>query len=296
MSFNTETTFQKYDTYQGYPEDWLTFGDNPRQMPSTFDIFPANPNPQPPFNPTTTQMRSLISSLADNWNIDSATAPPNFNFDGSIGNTWGPFGIALAGVYGWKFNVHRDQVNNAFKSPSELESGEGEVFTYDVSDFRTELGALLSSQYEIDPDQRILARALVNRQGINEVQNGHGTDTSLSALDQFPTSSEYTANQLGFGALEGIHHFSWIDLDWRGSWAPSSQQVPDAKYYNYNRLDTEPPGTPPRLEVVRSALQPERIWTSLSEFLQDYYVDGIIPFKALPLVEGWRAEGSSRAV
>jgi len=69
-----------------------------------------------------------------------------------------------------------------------------------VSDFKTELGALLSSQYEIDPDQRILARALVNRQGINEVQTGHGTDTSLSALDQFPTSSEYTANQLGFGA------------------------------------------------------------------------------------------------
>jgi outer membrane receptor protein involved in Fe transport len=289
MSFNTETTFRKYDTYQGYPDDWLTFGDNPRQLPSTFDIFPANPNPQPPFNPTTTQMRSLVASLADNWNVDSATAPPNFNFDGSIGNTWGPFGIALAGVYGWKFSVHRDQVNNAFKSPSELESGVGENFTYDVSDFTTELGALLSSQYEIDPDQRILARALVNRQGINEVQNGQGSDVSLSALDQFPTSSEYTANQLGFGALEGIHHFSWIDLDWRGSWAPSSQEVPDAKYYNYNKLDTEPPGTPQRLEVVRSALQPERIWTSLSEFLQDYYVDGIVPFRALPLVDGWRA-------
>ncbi len=289
MSFNTETTFQKYDTYDGYPQDWLTFGDGPRQQPSTFNIFPANPNPNPPFNPTTTQMRSLVASLADNWNIDSATAPPNFKFDGSIGDTWGPFGIALAGVYGWKFTVHRNQINNAFKSPGEIDAGEGENFTYDVSDFKTELGALLSSQYQIDPDHKILARALVNRQGINEVQSGRGTDISLSALDQFSTSSEYTANQLGFGALEGVDHFSWIDVDWRGSWAPSSQQIPDAKYYNYNRLIDSPPGTLPHLEVVRPDLQPERIWTSLDEFLQDYYVDGIVPFRVLPLVDGWRA-------
>ncbi|MFN8642882.1 MAG: TonB-dependent receptor [Candidatus Binatia bacterium] len=289
MSFNTETTFQPYDTYDGYPVDWLTFGDNPRQQPSQFDIFPAKPVSN--FQPTTTQMRSLIASLADNWNIDSATAPPNFNFDASIGDTWGPFGIALAGVYGWKFSVHRDEINNSFKSPTEVDTGDGENFVYDVSDFRTELGALLSSQYEIDPDHRILARALVNRQAINEVQNGRGTDISLSALDQFPKSSEYTANQLGFGALEGVHHFNWIDLDWRGSWAPSSQQIPDAKYYNYNRLIDGPPGTRPRLEVVRTSLLPQRIWTSLSEFLQDYYVDGTVPFQVLPLADGWRALG-----
>ena len=33
----------------------------------------------------------------------------------------------------------------------------------------------------------------------------------------------------------------------------------------------------------------QRIWTSLNEFLQDYYVDGIVPFRTgLPLTDWWR--------
>ena len=181
-------------------------------------------------------MRALVASLPVNWNIDSATAPPNFNFNGSIGDTWGPFGINLAGVYGWKFNVHRDADRQRVQGPAaDRRRTTGDLFTYDVSDFKTQLGALLSSQYQIDPDHKILARALVNRQANDEVQSGRGHGhVSISALDQFSTSSEYTANQLGFGGLEGVDHFSWIDVDWRGSWAPSSQQIPDAKYYDYN--------------------------------------------------------------
>lgn len=288
LSFNTETTFQDYDTYDGYPVDWLTFGDGPRQLPSAFDIFPATPNPQPPFNPTTTQMRTLVASLADNWNTFSRTAPPNFSFDASIGDTWGPFGIALAGVYGWKFSVHRDEVSNSYGSPQQIQEGNGEIYTYDKSTFETELGALLSSQYTIDPDHRILARALVNRQSSDEVQRGHGQDEeSLVGFEQFPTSTQYTANQLGFGALEGLHHFSWVDVDWRGSWAPSSQQIPDTKFYDY----FGPPGTTPILGVQAPSqiLPPQRVWTSLNEFLQDYYLDGIVPFRtALPDTDVWR--------
>ena len=287
LSFNTETTFQKYDTYDGYPQDWLTFGDGPRQQPNTFNIFPQKPISD--FTPSTTQMRALVGSLADNWNINSATAPPNFSFDGSIGNTWGPFGIALAGVYGWKFEVHRGEVNNSYTSDDQVQDNTGEIFTYDVSEFKTELGALLSSQYVIDPDNKILARALVNRQGIDAVQTGSGFDKSGGApsfpVEQHPTSSAYTANQLGFGALEGVHHFSWVDLDWRGSWAPSSQEVPDTKYYDYNSV----PPAPPELDVVHTSIRPQRVWTSLNEFLQDYAVDGIVPFRtALPYTDVWK--------
>lgn len=294
LSFNTATTFQSYDTYSGYPQDWLTFGDGPRQQPSTFNVFPQNPNPVPPPVLTTTQMRRLVGSLAGNWNIDGATAPPNFDFNASIGDTWGPFGIALAGVYGWKFSVHRDQVNNSFTSDDQIEQNTGNIFTYDVSEFHTELGALLSSQYQIDANHKVLARALVNRQGINAVQSGSGEDRqAFLNFTQFPSSSQYTANQLGFGALEGLDHFSWIDLDWRASWAPSSQQIPDAKYYDYLSV----PPARPRLDVTHPALSPQRIWTSLDEFLQDYYVDAIVPFRTgLPFTDVWSGlEGKLKA-
>jgi outer membrane receptor protein involved in Fe transport len=286
LSFNTETTFQDYDTYDGWASDWLTFGDGPRELPSAFDIFPNSPTEV--FEPTTTQMRSLVGSLPLNWNINSATAPPNFSIDGFVGDTWGPFGINLAAAYGWKFSVHRGEVQNSYTAIDQINQNSGEVFTYNVSEFETQLGAVLTSQYEISDEHKLLARALVNRQGVDEVQVGQGVDGQKSNLEQFPKSSQYTASQLGFGALEGLHHFSLLDLDWRGSWAPSSQEIPDAKFYTYSIEEGSPP--PPILTVTATDdLAPERTWASLSEFLQDYYVDATIPFRTrLPFTDVWR--------
>lgn len=286
LSFNTETTFQDYDTYDGWAADWFTLGDGPRALPSAFDIFPDSPGG---FPLTTTQMRNLVGSLPQNWNVDSSTAPPNFSIDGFVGDTWGPFGINFAASYGWKFSVHRGEVQNSFNNDNAIQSGQGEIFTYDVSDFETQLGAVLTTQYEIDKNHKLLGRGLVNRQSIDEVQDGQGFDLNNTGrtIEQFPKSSQYTANQLGFGALEGLHHFSWLDLDWRGSWAPSSQSVPDSKFYIYTITDDDPPPVlDPRISQVE---EPQRFWQDLSEFLQDYYVDATIPFKTrLPFTDVWR--------
>ena len=285
LSFNTETTFQDYDTYDGWASDWLTFGDGPRELPSAFDIFPDSPTMSPMLS--TTQMRSLVGSLPLNWNVNSATAPPNFSVDAFAGNTWGPFGVNLAAAYGWKFGVHRGEVQNSYTSLDQINQDSGDIFTYDVSDFETQLGAVLTSQYEINKEHKLLARGLVNRQSVDEVQKGEGVDGQSADIEQFPTSSQYTASQLGFGALEGLHHFSWVDLDWRGSWAPSSQSVPDAKFYTY----TQSPGEPPPILDTRGGpiAEPLRTWTDLSEFLQDYYLDATIPFRTrLPFTDVWR--------
>jgi outer membrane receptor protein involved in Fe transport len=285
LSFNTETTFQDFDTYDGYTADWFTLGDGPRALPSTFDIFPDSPNST--FSPSTTQMRALVGSLPLNWNIDSTTAPPNFSVDGFVGNTWGPFGINLAASYGWDFGVHRDEVNNSFSSKERLDANIGQIFLYDTSSFETQLGAVLTTQYEINREHKLLGRALVNRQSIDEVQLGTGQDTNNQfGVIQDVSSSQYTANQLGFGALEGLHHFPWMDLDWRGSWAPSSQSIPDAKFYVYASSG----GAPPALQFDNSnILEPQRTWTDLSEFLQDYNIDGTIPFRTrLPFTDVWR--------
>lgn len=282
LSFNTETTFQDYDTYAGPTADWFTLGDNKRALPGAFDIFPQNPSSS--FTPSTTQMRSLVGSLANNWNINSNTAPPNFSVDGFVGDTWGPFGFNFATSYGWKYSVHRGEVQNSYASLDQVNQDTGEIFTYDVSDIETQLGAVFTSQYAIDERHRLLARALVNRQSIDQVQNGNGFEKQKSAdVELFPVSSQYTASQLGFGAIEGVHDFSWISLDWRGSWAPSQQNVPDAKFYTY--VDQPPPS----LSVDSTYGEAQRTWTELNEFLQDYYVDAIVPFHtALPFTDVWR--------
>ncbi len=283
LGFNTATTFQDVDTYDGFPGDWFTLGDGPRDLPAAFDIFPTNP--QASFSPSTTQMRALIGSLPLNWNVHGATAPPNVSLDGFVGTSWGPFGFNLAAAYGWKFGVHRDEVAKAFSSTAEIEQNTGEQFVYDESTFETQLGAVLSTQYTLAPDHKLLGRALVNRQGIDFVQVGTGEDRdSLPGETQRATATQYTANQLGFGALEGLHHFRLLDVDWRASWAPSSQDIPDSKYYVYWQQ-------PPELAVnaPSAILPPQRTWATLSEFLQDYYVDVTVPFRTrLPFTSVWR--------
>lgn len=285
LSFNTETTFQDYDTYDGFWQDWLTFGDGPRQLPAAYDPFLTGAG----FNPTTTQMRQLVASQPLNWNIFDATAPPNLNVDAYVGDTWGPFGFNLAGAYGWSYQARRDETLNGFQSDDQIRSGGGERFTYDRSTVETQLGAVLSSRYQVNTEHQLFARALVNRQGIDEVLSGSGTDFSNEAeVTQFATSSQYTANQLGMGQLEGAHHFRLLDVDWRASWAPSTQEQPDTKYFVYTQSKTDP--QPPELNVIRTSQvqPPQRTYTSLDEFLQDYYVDVIVPFRTrLPFTDVW---------
>jgi hypothetical protein len=266
MDFNTETTFQKYDTYQSTWLDWFTLGDDFRDLPGIFPNAPLGAL-------TTPQMRTFVGSLHDNWNVESATAPPNFKIDGSIGKTFGPFGFSFSPLYGWKFSVHRDEaVNNP-----------AETFTYDHSTFETQLGALLTTQYTLSPNHKFAGRALINRQSIDEVFNGSGSVSGIDDQRLFATSEVYTANQLGFGQLEGRHHWSLVDVDWRSAWGPSSQDVPDSKYFVY----AAPPGQPPGL-FLGNGRQPLRAFNNLSEFLQDYFLDATVPFGTrLPFTDVW---------
>jgi outer membrane receptor protein involved in Fe transport len=270
MDFNTETTFQRYETYDGTWQDWFTLGDDFRSLPSIFGDSTIN---MMGMVPTTPQQRAYVASLNDNWNIDTATAPPNFSIDAAIGTSFGPFGFSLAPIYGWKFSVHRDE---AINNPSE-------TFTYDHSVFETQLGALLTTQYTLSPNHKLFGRALVNRQSTNDVLNGPGKNRDDPSVDVFSTATVYTANQLGFGQLEGRHHWSFVDVDWRGAWGPSSQDQPDSKYYVYDAI----PGQPPTL-LINAGTQPLRTFLTLDEFLQDYFVDATVPFKTrLPFTDVW---------
>lgn len=277
-SVNTETTFQRAGTYDSPcpGADWFTLGNDCRGLPGLFNNVPAEP--------TTPQMRALVGALPNNWNIDSTTAPPNFSLKGSVGNSFGPFGFNMAAIYGTKWKVKRDAVNNAVASISGDLPPVPEVdrFLYNVSDFETQLGALVTTQYEVSEDHRISGRALVNRSADDQTQAGSG-QTENTKNPEFPSSAIYTLNQLGFGQLDGTHHWSIADAEWRAAWAPSLQSQPDAKYLRYEVTD---PGEPARL--VNRPPSMLRTFATLNEFMQDYDADLSVPFKTgLPFTSVW---------
>ncbi|MGD9764527.1 MAG: TonB-dependent receptor [Candidatus Binatia bacterium] len=277
---NTVTTFQDYETYDGSTLDWFTLGDGPRDLPAIFG------NGDLPSNIPTQQQRAYVGSLMNNWDVFNNTAPPNFGIDGTVSNSFGPWGFNFGATYGWKFQVHRDEVANSFPNEQSIEQDGGDRFTYMRSDFETHLGALFTTQYRLSNDHKISGRSLVNRKSVDEVLNGSGTTEALQGREQFATSTSYTANQLGLGQLEGRHHFSVVDVDWRAAWGPSSQDVPDSKFYVYERERSDPSEKPALIDRQPST---QRTFQTLNEFLQDYFLDMTVPFETrLPFTDVWR--------
>jgi outer membrane receptor protein involved in Fe transport len=271
---NTATTFQDFDTYDGSTADWFTLGDDFRGLPDLFGPAPRS-GQEDTFTkrPTTPQMRELVGSLPQNWNIDPETAPPNFGSHASVGGHLGPLGLNLSAIYGAKHEARRDETINGFLTPDQLASGMGQNFTADRSQFETKLGAVFTGSYRLSDGHKLAARSLVNRKALDETLVAEGRDFTENAVPEFTTSAIYTVDQLGFGQLEGRHHFSLFDVDWRASWSPSTQTQPDAKFTRAEQNEGDPE---PQLDDKNpSAL---RSFSTLDEFLEDYYVDVTVPF------------------
>ena len=285
MSFNTETTFRSVDTYTSPcgTSDWFTLGADCRSLPGLF----GNSSIGPASSITTPQMRAYVASLPNNWNINWVTAPPNFSVKGAIGDSFGPFGFNLAANYGSKWKIKRDAIYDVIKNieetPGQPTTYALDQFTYNVSDREVQVGALWTSQYKIDEDNVVAGRALVQRVADDQTWAGRGTKETFGANKPlYPSNTIYTLNQLGFGQLEGHHHLSIADADWRAAWAPSLQQVPDAKYLIYQANDGPPATLSPD---PTSGL---RTFANLNEFLQDYHGDVSLPFfTRLPHTDVW---------
>ena len=278
-SFNTATTFQTYDTYHTScpTADYFGFGANCRNLPSIFGNAPSSAT----LTPTTPQMQRLVGSLPINWNIDQAEAPPNYSFTGSVGNSWGPFGFNLAAIYKTKYEVFRDAAFNSYGSIGTFKDPTGgNLFTYDQSNFETQLGAILTTGYELSPNHKLIGNALVNRHSVDTVFDGSGVTEQSPDFGTLSTSQQYTGDQLGFGQLGGRDHWDLLDLDWRAAWAPTSEDTPDNKFLQFLE-SSQPP-------QVSSIFNPVRTFGTMHEFLQDYKVDVTVPFTAqLPFTDAW---------
>jgi hypothetical protein len=168
-SVNTETTFGKFNTYDSCWEDWFGFGDACRELPGNF------PDQLQSLDLTTPQMRSLVASLPENWNLETRKAPPSFGIDGSFGGAVGPFSFNLAAIYNTSHQRLVDDLVRGFPNRTELDRDGGDTFVYDRSTFETRLGAIFTSELRISHEHKLSARALYNRKSEDEVPDGKVT-------------------------------------------------------------------------------------------------------------------------
>jgi hypothetical protein len=288
-SFNTVTTFQDFDTYDGTTLDWFTFGDGYRGI----DI-----RSRPDFS-TTPRMQAFVGSIPNNWNIDTVTAPPNFGIDGHLGGPIGPVKTFLSFIYNTKHRVHRNEwISTYFRDTGSTSLRPVESFAptaecrsagfdcgYDRSIFEANLGAVMTSELDVTKNHKLSLRGLFNRKSTDEVLDGTGFDFNEESIPLRATSQIYTADQLGYGQLQGRHNFEWIDVDWRAGAGLSTREQPDAKFVVRELQELDDGSSAFLLDNNNNSLV--RVFGSLDEVLQDYALDFSIPFTSDVAAVGW---------
>ncbi len=292
LGFNTVSTFSSFDTYDGCgADDWFGFGTHCRNLPGDF------PDSLKQIQSTDLQVRKLVGSLPTNWDIESRTAPPNFGIDGSLGDTWGPFGLNIAATYGTSHKLREDETVASRK----CEDCILDDFTYDRSTFETTLGAILTSKYEISKDHRINLRVLFNHTAEDEVLNSSEPGTSESnsnrsgGKDIFATSAIYTEDQLSFGQLSSQHRLGPVDIDTRVALGYTTRDQPDGKFTEYRLPDVDQPNQDPSLLILGSSDSTKRFFAELDETLVETAVDLTLPLRAVRYLGDWFPSGSVKA-
>jgi hypothetical protein len=266
---NTQTTFQDFNTYRGSKYDFLGYGDWFRGIPKG--------TPDSVRDITDKRIQGQIGRrFRDIWAVDQTTAPPDYGLNLSIGDSWGPFGVQVAGVYSNDYRRRTREISNQFNlSGSELTPRDG--IQYDRSVFSTKLGGILSSALKLGDNHKLFFRALYDRNSANETLIATGFRNGLDQPIQ-QNVLEYVAEELDWGQLGGEHHWSLANLDWRTAYARSLQVQPDTRY------DVRINGN-----WSRDSGGGRRTFGDLEERMSDSAVDLTIPFGSmgLPVTPVW---------
>jgi hypothetical protein len=276
---NTQSTFQDFTTYEGagYLDD-LGFGNDFRQIPVVVPGY---------FNSLRDAKRfAAARSFKNIWQTKTVEAPPNFGANFTVGDSYGPLGFQLAGVYSNEYK-HRNEVQRQFNQGGTEERPifiVDDDFRYDVSTYQTKLGGIFTSAYKLGDAHKLTLRSLINRNSTDETQFGSGRTSNLPGnFVQQQTRLRYTEEELVFGQLAGEHHlFPWLNLDWRTALARTTQDEPDTRHTTYQGPRDGP------LVFVEDSSGGVRVFNELKERMTDSAVDLTVPFKTgLPFTDVW---------
>jgi outer membrane receptor protein involved in Fe transport len=263
---NSQTTAQGYDTYKGSGKDRFGFGGDFRALP---DVIPDRS-----IAGDAASRRTVFGrAFRDIWDVDTQTAPPDFDVNFQIADRWGPVGARLAVTFSNETRTRTERVRQflqggSFEEPNPIV---GDDFSFEHSTFSTRLGAVFTSAYEISPNHRLTFRSLLDRNADDTVLVGRGT-TEQTGVPQVVTDFRYEQDQLGYGQLGGNHHFQWLDVDWRSALAQTTQNVPDERITNRVQSGNG-------FNYSTDAFGGSRIFQDLTENLTDSQVDFSIPLK-----------------
>jgi hypothetical protein len=278
MGGNTNTTFQPFQTYHGAFLDYFGI-DTIRGLPSVI--------PKSGVNAATPEQNQIYGrSFKDIWEVNDITAPPNFGVNFTIGDKIGDLGVNLAGLYSTEYKTRWGEIAKQFKNGGDLQNPTFKLiddYLVNSGDFQTKLGGILTSAYDITPNDRVSFRAFYDQNSTDETDLavGHSEPLNFERINQ-QTLLQFTQDALAFGQLEGQHHYANAWVDWRSAFSQTTRDVPDTRILVYSG----DPGGP--LSFTDDANSGVRAFQNLRELLSDSALDVTVPFlTGLPFTDAW---------
>lgn len=226
--FNTNTAFNRFDSYRGGGGDFLGFGTGARAVPAGI---PSDRRVNSA-NFSQTQLAELGRSFDNNWEatpIESMRPTQSYSVVG--GNTFGKLG--LVGAFTLANNPQFTPESQQYNRPGSNNS----IRPYNIfDDYRSNtesarIGAVFNAAYRINANNKLISRNTLTRDSDKEFRQFSGYNDDLGTNIQ-NTRLRYIERGLFGTQLEGEHALpklgNWV-LNWQLGYSRATRDEPDMR-------------------------------------------------------------------
>ncbi|MCH2044973.1 MAG: TonB-dependent receptor [Saprospiraceae bacterium] len=268
--------------------DWLGFDDGNRQLPTTVDgVAIPNYNPSQ-FNQADAQtLIGQTTSFPSTWDVNRQAQPFNHNLSISIGDqikfNKSALGIVGALTYQRNYSGYNDGDYGLYTLTDFYDNARALTPQLTLKDSKGQQevlwGALFNLSYKAGPSNKISFTFMHNQSGTSTMRTLYGKKQQDDPDEDFYTqTTRFLQRGLTTYQLGGKHvakKANDLKVEWRLSYANSTQDDPDLRFFTYRYRPT----SDTYIVKLASDRPPSRFYRNMTQGNLSGRVDFTMPFK-----------------
>lgn len=271
-SMNTETTFQRFESYPGGSRDFFGFDDGSRGVPSSIPserrLFPGSFTPD--------QLQAFGRAFSPNYEaITRSSIRPSQGVSIAGGNTIGRFGLVGAFTFSNKPSRHTELQRYLVNAGG----GKAEVFT-EYPDFRSatesiRMGGVVNAAMRLNEANKVVFRNTWTRDSEKEARVFRGLNGGINSVIE-DTRLRWVERGIYSTSVEGEHVIAPLRnslVRWQMTYSRSTRHEPDLRESIRGQRED---GSFTFLSLPQSGLRfyndlEDRIYEPLADFSTPFY-------------------------
>jgi TonB-dependent receptor len=236
--YNTQTTFQDFETYQGGDLDFVGIDDGTRELPEEIKKVPDSQKiiegGQFGGGFTAEEIEKFGESFKNVWTPTMKKAPVNQSYSFSLGNQADvarrPLGYIASLTYKNSYSFHEEERFYYINGPQGLEARH-HYQDFKVSELSVLWGGVLNTTFKLSPQHKIGLKSTYTRTAENEVRSYGMYPNRDHNLDEIATRLRWVERSLLSTELSGDHQLLALlsKLSWRTTYSLATRKEPDTR-------------------------------------------------------------------